>query len=176
MRWGKSGVGCNNNKLGSSVTLSSPIFQEESKQNWLLLHICTYYKCIQVSRALPRKHPSHRDTKSRIEVIDGSFSYLSLLTLHLPLSLFPSYLQQSSNETHMPVSHRHCELLNRKITLMLGFPSTPHASFPLSCWCARETAGWGGAEREEPPHRHRSPHPANGIITQSQLFKYIDAL
>lgn len=52
MHWGKSGVGCNNNKLGSSVTLNSPIFREESKQNWLLLHICTYYKCMQVSRAL----------------------------------------------------------------------------------------------------------------------------
>lgn len=157
MRWGKSGVGCNNNKLGSSVTLSSPIFQEESKQNWLLLHICTYYKCIQVSRALSRKHPSHRDIKSRIEVNDGSFSYLSLLTLLLPLSLFPSYLQQSSNETHMPVSHRHCELVNRKITLMLGFSSTPHASFPLSCWYARETTGWGGGGQRE--RRTSSPSP-----------------
>lgn len=44
--------GCYNNKLGSSVTLNSPIFQEESKQSWLLLHICAYYKCMQVSRVL----------------------------------------------------------------------------------------------------------------------------
>lgn len=40
---------CYNNKPGSSVTLNSPIFQEESKQNWLLLHICTYYKYMGVS-------------------------------------------------------------------------------------------------------------------------------
>lgn len=49
--------GCYNNKLGSSVTLNSPIFQEESKQNWLLLRACTSYKCMQVGRApFPQGH------------------------------------------------------------------------------------------------------------------------
>lgn len=63
---------CYNNKLGSSVTLNSPIFQEESKQNWLLLRICTYYKCMQVSRALRGSTPPTRtlnpESKSLMEV------------------------------------------------------------------------------------------------------------
>ncbi len=59
------GEECYNNKLGSSVTLNSPIFREESKQNWLLHCIFTYYKWMQV-------HPSHKDIKSRVKVIDGS--------------------------------------------------------------------------------------------------------
>lgn len=50
--YARGGGGCYNNKLGSSVTLNSPIFQEENKQNCLLHCICTYYKCMQVSRAL----------------------------------------------------------------------------------------------------------------------------
>lgn len=47
-----------NNKLGSSVTLNSPIFREESKHNWLLPRICTYYKCTQVSQ-------TNKDIKSQ---------------------------------------------------------------------------------------------------------------
>lgn len=60
---------CYNNKLGSSVTLNSPIFQEESKQSWLLLRVCTSYKCMRVGTSpLP-----HKDIESRIEkAIDGS--------------------------------------------------------------------------------------------------------
>lgn len=34
-----------------------------------------------------RKHPSHKDIKSRIEVTAWKFGYLRLLTLHLPLSI-----------------------------------------------------------------------------------------
>lgn len=58
---------CYNNKLGSSVTLNSPTFQEESKQNWLLLCICTYYKCMEVSRALPTR-TLNPESKSLMEV------------------------------------------------------------------------------------------------------------
>lgn len=69
----------------------------------------------------------------------------------------------------MPLVHRHCELLNRKITLMLGFPVIPRATF--STGAAGERGGRGGQERSR---GLTVATPANGVVTQLQLFKSID--
>lgn len=75
--------------------------------------------------------------KSGIRVIDGG-SVIS--------SPPPTYLQQSSNETHMPGRPRRCELVDRKMTLTLEFPSTPHAAFSFFSPPHRTASGLEGQE------------------------------